>query len=71
METTGLHSDKVDTWLGLPYHQLDSLSVRDQRKIVKQRVGQLIQEKAILFTEHAVPLTRPIDTTENAMLVRM
>ena len=42
METTGLHSDKVDTWLGLPYHALDQLSVREQRKLVKQRVEQIL-----------------------------
>lgn len=29
METTGYHAEHVDTWLGLPYHELDQLSLRE------------------------------------------
>ncbi len=34
MQTTGFHADHLDKTLGIPYHQLDLLSVRDQRVIV-------------------------------------
>lgn len=70
METTGLHSEKVDMWLGLPYHQLDQLSIREQRKLVKQRVEQILHEKAQMHYDNAVPLTKPIDTAQNTLLHR-
>ena len=42
METTGLQEGKVDTWLGLPVTYLDSLPLREQRKVVKQRAENLL-----------------------------
>ena len=68
METTGLHSEKVDTWLGLPHHEMDAMSVRQQRKLVIKRVEQILQERANLFLGRTVPLTRPIDTSQNMKL---
>ena len=29
LDASGWHPDKLDTWLGLPYHKLDQLSIRE------------------------------------------
>jgi hypothetical protein len=42
METSGHFSNKVDSWLGIPYHMLDQLAIRDQRFFVKQRVQHIL-----------------------------
>jgi ABC-type antimicrobial peptide transport system ATPase subunit len=70
METSGYHATHIDNWLGLPYHQLEQLSVREQRKIVKQRVEMILQERAQKYADNAMPLTRPIDNKINAILHR-
>lgn len=38
METTGNFSEKIDAYLGLPYHMLDKMSMREQRKVVYDRM---------------------------------
>ena len=70
LEASGWHPDKLDTWLGLPYHQLDQLSIREQRKIVKQRVEQILKMKAQQRHDNNIPLTRPIDNAQNTLLHR-
>jgi hypothetical protein len=42
METTGNFGQRVDTWLGMPCHKLDSLSMKKQRKVVIRRVEELL-----------------------------
>ena len=70
METTGKHHEQVDTWLGLPCEQLDQLSVREQRKLVKHRVEQILSERAQLHLVNALPLTKPINTAQNTLMHR-
>lgn len=68
MELTGQFSDRVDNLLGLPYHLLDQLSIREQRLVVKQRVQQIVHGKNKLVNQNKVPLTRPMDTVTNSMM---
>lgn len=37
MELSGYFGESIDNWLGIPYHVLDSLSIREQRKIVSTK----------------------------------
>jgi hypothetical protein len=60
METSGSFGDTVDNWLGIPHHVLDQLSLRDQRKIVKNRAQLLIQERNSITFQNQVPLTKPV-----------
>ena len=67
METTGNFAERIDAYLGLPYHMLDQLSMKEQRKIVTDRCEQILHEKAQKILYNQVPLTKPIDTHTNTM----
>ena len=41
MKLTGSFAEHLDRKLGLPYHLLDSMSVREQRKLVQERCDKL------------------------------
>ena len=42
METTGLHSEKIEKWLGLLHHEMDAMSEKWQRKLVIKRGKQIL-----------------------------
>jgi hypothetical protein len=60
MQTTGYPAERVDKWLNLPYHELDQLPIREQRKIVSIKASHLFNQQAALRAKNAMPLTYPI-----------
>ena len=49
---------------------LDKMSVREQRKIVQDRMEQILSHKNNQVFHNEVPLTRPIDTDVNALIYK-
>jgi len=47
---------------------LDELSIRQQRKVVKQRASELLKFKNTLVSSYLMPLTLPMTTLENKLL---
>ena len=41
LQTSGFTSERIDKWLSMPFHDLDQLSVRVQRKIVTLKAEQI------------------------------
>jgi hypothetical protein len=47
---------------------LDKLPMREQRKIVMQKVDELNRKANTMIARNQVPLTIPVDSTENMQL---
>ena len=52
MKTTGLFSNHVDQQMGLSFDDLEGLSVRQQREIVKRRAVEMNKIKNLKFKNH-------------------
>jgi hypothetical protein len=65
MELSGSFGDSVDNWLGIPYHVLDSIPIRDQRKVVKNRAQQILQQQNSLALHYELKTTKPMSIRMN------
>lgn len=70
MQTTGQFAARVDQWLGLPYHTLDKMPVRDQREIVCINAVKMLRKQSKLYQRNQVRPTVPLDTEQNTELVK-
>ena len=61
MYTTGFQSSYVDEKLGVSFDDLEGLSIRQQREIVKQRAAQMHKLQRLKYKYHnqTANLTRP------------
>ena len=70
MQTTGHFAARVDQWLGLPYHTLDKMSVREQRAVICKNAAKIRKRQSKQYMRQQVPLTVPLDTEQNWELVK-
>ena len=52
LKTTGWFSEHVDKQMGLSFEDLEGLSIRQQREIVKKRAVELNKKKNMKFKHH-------------------
>lgn len=52
MKTTGWHSGHLDEQMGISFDDLEGLSVRQQRQIIKKRATELSKIQKIKYKYH-------------------
>jgi hypothetical protein len=64
MDLPGSPHNQFESWLGLPLDKLDSLPLREQRRLVKKRARDLLTR-----ARRTIVVTKPIDPQQNAILI--